>query len=71
MNYYRYMCKHRSDTLTPLTKMISKQATWIWTKQHPKAFEHMKKSISRETLLVYPDFSKLFTRMPARYNLGQ
>ena len=44
--------------------MTSKQATWKWTKEHQKAFEHMKKSISRvfsrETLLVYPNFSKPF-----------
>ena len=31
--------------------MTSNQATWNWTK------EHMKKSISRETLLVYSKFS--------------
>ena len=54
------MWKRRSDTLTPLTKMTSKQATWNWTEEHQKAFEHMKKSISRETLLVYPDFNKPF-----------
>ena len=39
--------------------MTSKQATWNWTEEHQKAFEHMKKSISMETLLVYPNFSKL------------
>ena len=31
-----------------------------WTEEHQKAFEHIKKSISRETLLVYPDFNKPF-----------
>ena len=36
--------------------MISKQAIWNWTKEHQKAFEHMKESISREILLVYPNF---------------
>ena len=40
--------------------MTSKQATGNWTKEHQKAFAHMKKSISRETLLVYPNFSKPF-----------
>ena len=60
INYYRDMWKRRSDTLTPLTQMTSKQANWKWTEEHQKAFEHMKKSISRETLLVYPDFSKPF-----------
>ena len=28
--------------------------------EHQKAFEHMINSITRETLLVYPNFSKLF-----------
>ena len=60
INYYRDMWKRRSDTLTPLTQMTSKQANWKWTEEHQKAFEHMKKSISRETLLVYPDFNKPF-----------
>ena len=40
--------------------MTFKQATWDWTKEHQKAFDHMKKSITRETLLVYHNFSKLF-----------
>ena len=40
--------------------MISKQATWNWIEEHQKAFEHIYKSISRETLLVCPNFSKQF-----------
>ena len=54
------MWKHGSDFLAPLTKMTSKQATWNWTEEHQKVFEHMNKSISRERLLVYPNFSKPF-----------
>ena len=51
------MWKHRSDILT---KMTYKKATQNWTEEHQKAFEHMKKSISRETLCVYPNFNKVF-----------
>ena len=40
--------------------MALKQATWNWAEKHQKAFEHMKKAISRETLLVCPHFSELF-----------
>ena len=60
INYYRDMWKHGSDILTPLTKITLKQATWNWTEDHQKAFEHTKKSISRETSLVYPSYSKPF-----------
>ena len=52
------MWKHRSDILTPLTKMTSKQATWNWTEEHQKAFEHMKKYISREIRYVCCDISE-------------
>ena len=40
INYYRDMWKHRSDILTPLNKMTSKQATWNCTEEHQKPFEH-------------------------------
>ena len=55
------MWKHRSVFLTPVTEMTSKQATSNWAEEHQKAFKkHMKKSISKETLLVYSNFSKSF-----------
>ena len=40
--------------------MISIQATWNWTKEHQKTFEHKKISISKETLLLFSNFSKPF-----------
>ena len=55
-----FMWKLRSDILTPLTKITSKQATWNWTEEHMKAFKHMKKSIHEEMLSVYLNFSKPF-----------
>ena len=54
------MWKHRTDMFTALTKMTSKQAIRNWTEEYQKVLEHMKKSISRETLLEYPNFSKKF-----------
>ena len=50
INYYRDKWKHISDILTPSPKMAFKQATWSRTKEHQKAFEYIKKSISTETL---------------------
>ena len=43
INYYRDMWKRRSHTLTPLTQMTSKEATFKWNEEQQKAFEHMKK----------------------------
>ena len=60
INYYRDMWQHRSDILTPLSSMTSKQAKWKWTPACQKAFDDMKKIVSRETLLSYPDFNEPF-----------
>ena len=60
VNYYRDIWIRRSDILTPLTKLVSKTVKWIWTEEQQKAFDMMKKLLSREALLSYPDFSKPF-----------
>ena len=38
--------------------MTSKEATWNSSTVHQRTFEHMKKYLSREILLIYPNFSK-------------
>jgi uncharacterized protein YbgA (DUF1722 family) len=51
----------RTDVLAPLSKLTSKTAKWQCTEVKEKAFEMMKRIISRETLLAYhPDFHKPF-----------
>jgi predicted aspartyl protease len=60
INYYRDMWIRRSDVLTPLTALVSKNAKWQWTDVEQKAFDTMKRIIAKEVLLSYPDFSKPF-----------
>jgi hypothetical protein len=60
INYYRDMWIRRSEVLTPLTALVSKNAKWQWTDVEQDAFDTMKRIISREVLLSYPDFSKTF-----------
>jgi transposase InsO family protein len=60
INYYRDMWIHRSEILAPLTAMTSKQATWDWNKKCQDSFETIKKIVSRETLLSYPNFNEPF-----------
>ena len=61
VNYYRDMWARRSKTLSPLSALTSKNVKWSWTEVEQKAFDTMKRIISRETLLSYPDFSLPFT----------
>ena len=60
VNHYRDMWKHRSITLAPLTSLVSTKAKWKWTEEEQQAFDNMKKIISQEVLLPYPDFTKMF-----------
>ena len=56
VNYYRDMWIRRSDVLAPLAALTSKTTPWKWTASHNDAFETMKRIVSKETLLTYPNF---------------
>lgn len=60
VNYYRDMWIRRSDILAPLARLTSKTVKWNWTAECSDAFRKMKKVLSKEVLLAYPDFSKTF-----------
>ena len=60
INYYRDMWKRRSHYSAPLTGMVSKTAKFVWGAEQQQAFDQIKKVISRETLLSFPDFNKEF-----------
>ena len=60
INYYRDMWEKRSVTLAPLTSLTSESTKFKWTEKEQKAFDDIKKILSKETILAYPDFSKPF-----------
>jgi hypothetical protein len=60
INYYRDMWAGRSEILAPLSKLTSKNAKWQWTEVEQEAFENIKKIISKEVLLSYPNFNLPF-----------
>ncbi len=60
INYYRDIWPQRAHLLTPLTALTSKKVKFVWTEVHQKAFDKMKRVISRETLLAYPNFNEVF-----------
>ncbi len=60
VNYYRDMWRRRSHILTPLTALSSKSIKWKWTEECQEAFDTIKRVITKETLLAFPDFEKEF-----------
>ena len=60
INYYHGMWCHYSETLAPLSALMSKNAKWHWDDVHQKAFDDMKNITSKEVQLMYPNFSLPF-----------
>jgi hypothetical protein len=73
VQYYRDLWARRSKMLAPLTSLVgecgqtkvtrargTKKVPWHWDEIHQKAFNHVKAKITRELVLAYPDYSKVF-----------
>ena len=60
VNYYRDMWQRRSHILAPLTKLVGKGVKFTWDKEQQTAFDEIKRVMSKETILAYPDFKKPF-----------
>ncbi len=60
INYYRDVWPQQLHLMAPLTAMISKNVPFKWLPLHQKAFDDLKRVISKEVLLSYPDFNKPF-----------
>ena len=60
INFYRNMCKKRSELLSPLTSLTSKNVKYECKYEHQKCFDAIKRVIGRELLLAYPDFNDPF-----------
>jgi RNase H-like domain found in reverse transcriptase len=72
VNFYRYMWRHRSQAMEPLTRLTGGKGKLVWTAEQQKAFEEVKRIVSKEVLLSFPDYSKefhLYTDASA-YQLG-
>ncbi len=60
INYYHDMWKRCNDLLALLTTLCSLAVKWQWTDVEQKAFDLIKAAISKDVLLLYPDFSRPF-----------
>jgi hypothetical protein len=55
------MWPRRSEILAPLTRLTSKDVPFQCTDVKQQAFDKIKSVVSREVLLLYPDFNSLDT----------
>ena len=60
VNFYRDMWRRRSQLLAPLTDLVSQTKPFKWGEKEQQSFEEIKRVISKETLLTFPDFTKEF-----------
>ncbi|GAX22752.1 putative transposase [Fistulifera solaris] len=60
INYYRDMWRRRSHLMAPLTQLVSDKVKFHWGPEQQEAFDEIKRNISRETMLSFPDFNKPF-----------
>jgi hypothetical protein len=49
-------CGQTKSTKTKRTKKVP----WHWDEVHQKDFKHVKATITKEVVLAYPDYSKVF-----------
>jgi hypothetical protein len=58
--YCRRHVRNFAELATPLTNLTRNDIPFNWTKGHQNAFDQLKRSLSTEPPLIYPDFSQLF-----------
>ena len=60
INYYRDMWIRQSEILSPLTKLCSKGVKFHWDTEQQQTLNTIKRLVSQEVLLAYPNFNELF-----------
>ena len=60
INFYEGMWRKRSERLAPLARLTFKGVKFKWTTVEQNAFDEIKRVMSTETLLSYPQFDKPF-----------
>lgn len=60
IGYYRKFISHFATKAKPLNNLLRKDVTFKWGKEEQDAFESLKREITNEPVLIYPDFNKEF-----------
>ena len=59
-NYYRRFILNFASVVTPLTNLLRKDASYVWTNECQTAFINIKDRLVNAPILAPPDWSKAF-----------
>lgn len=57
--YFRRFISGYATIAEPLTKLLRKEATFVWEKEQAEAFEKLKAALTSPPILAFPDSAKL------------
>ncbi|CAM6094833.1 unnamed protein product [Calypogeia fissa] len=60
VGYYRRFIRHYAELAMPLTKLLKKEAEYLWKQDQQEAFEVLKLKLVTAPVLTPPDWDKLF-----------
>ena len=60
IGYYRPFIQNFSTIAHPLTELLKKENNFYWGKEEEEAFMKLKNCLTKEPILVYPDFKQEF-----------
>jgi hypothetical protein len=59
-NFYRPFIRGFAHIARPLNELTRKDAEWIWTARHQKAFDDLRDRVTSEPVLAHPELDKPF-----------
>ncbi|XP_026743752.1 uncharacterized protein LOC113505319 [Trichoplusia ni] len=60
ISYYRRFIPEFSKLSKPLSSLLKKNVSFVWTNEQQLAFETLKDKLTSAPVLIYPDFTKSF-----------
>ncbi|OUC47601.1 hypothetical protein D917_01379, partial [Trichinella nativa] len=58
LNFYHSFVEDKATVAEPLHRLLDKNARWIWTSKHEKAFRDVKRLLSSDAVLTHYDGKK-------------
>ncbi|ROT67416.1 hypothetical protein C7M84_014497 [Penaeus vannamei] len=59
--FYRPFIKGFAKIADPLSRLLTKDASFAWTAEHQQSFDTLKSLLTRSPVLIFPDFQLPFT----------